>query len=125
LHRTLTLCDLRNMDTNEDGAVDREEFILFMLQALQKVDRSTVQKLRDIFDSLDTNGNGILEYDDLIEISRANCLPALEQVEEAVLKKHADLLDLPTGANHNHHYHNGRHPVAVTTGHHRRNHTSP
>jgi voltage-gated potassium channel len=92
LHRTMTLCDLRNMDTNTDGAVDREEFILFMLQALQKVDRSTVQKLPYIFDGLDRNGNGILEYDDLIEIRQSNYLPALEQVEEAVARQNG-LLD--------------------------------
>jgi voltage-gated potassium channel len=98
LHRTMTLCDLRNMDTNTDGAVDREEFILFMLQALQKVDRSTVQKLRDIFDALDRNGNGILEYDDLIEIRQSNYLPALEQVEEAVARQNG-LLDHTAGGN--------------------------
>jgi hypothetical protein len=117
LHRTLTLCDLRNMDTNADGAVDREEFILFMLQALQKVDRSTVKKLRDIFDTLDTNGNGILEYDDLIEIRRSNYLPALEQVQEAV-RKNGLLDDLATTKGKN----NGN---KKTTGHHRRTRTSP
>jgi Ion channel len=90
LHSALTLCDIRNMDTNDDGAVDREEFVLFMLQALQKVDHDTVQKLRDIFDSLDRNGNGLLQSDDLMEIRRSNYLPALERVQE----QHAGLFEL-------------------------------
>lgn len=82
LHRSLTLCDIRNMDTNEDGKVDREDFITFMLVALQKVDRSTIDQLKSIFDSLDTNGNGLLEEDDLVELAEENYLPTLQRIRE-------------------------------------------
>jgi Ca2+-binding EF-hand superfamily protein len=68
LHRSITLCDLRRMDANDDGMVDMEEFITFMLVALQKVDKESIDDLRAIFRSLDTNGNGMLEKDDLVEI---------------------------------------------------------
>lgn len=84
LHRSLTMCDIRKMDTNEDGAVDREDFITFMLVALQKVDRTTINELREIFDSLDKNGNGLLEADDFNEWAEESYMPALEQVKEEV-----------------------------------------
>lgn len=98
------------MDANDDGAVDREEFILFMLQALQKVDRSTVNELRDIFDSLDSNGNGLLEFDDLIEYRQDNYLPALEHVRDAALNsgfsEHLTLPPALAGKKVNHRRHN-------------------
>ncbi len=82
LHRSLTLCDLRNMDTNADGKVNREEFLCFMLVALQKVDRETIDQLKSIFDSLDTNKNGLLEEEDLVELAEDNYLPTLKQIQK-------------------------------------------
>jgi len=80
LHRTLTMCDIRNMDSNDDGAVDREDFVTFMLVALQKVDRSTIDELREIFDRLDTHGDGLLDAGDLIDLAEENYLPTLERI---------------------------------------------
>mmetsp|Transcript_1590 Transcript_1590/g.2852 ORF Transcript_1590/g.2852 Transcript_1590/m.2852 type:complete len:410 (+) Transcript_1590:127-1356(+) len=66
MRRSITLCDLRAMDANDDGMVSMEEFISFMLVALQKVDKELLDELRAVFRSLDTNENGMLEKDDLI-----------------------------------------------------------
>jgi Ca2+-binding EF-hand superfamily protein len=41
-----------------------------MLVALQRVDQSAIDELRDIFYALDRNGNGMLEKDDLVEITQ-------------------------------------------------------
>ena len=66
MRRSLTLCDLRAMDANDDGKVSMEEFLTFMLVVLQKVDRELLDELRSVFRALDTNHNGLLEKDDLI-----------------------------------------------------------
>ena len=38
-----------------------------MLVALQKCDQETIDELKDIFQSLDINDNGVIDKDDLIE----------------------------------------------------------
>jgi Ca2+-binding EF-hand superfamily protein len=49
--------------------VDREEFIIFLLVALQKVDQELIDELKAIFAALDRNGNGKLEKDDLVALN--------------------------------------------------------
>jgi hypothetical protein len=78
LHRSVTRCDLNRMDANQDGMVDMEEFLTFMLVALQKVDRESIDDLKTIFRSLDTNGNGMLDKDDLVEL--AECFDTNELI---------------------------------------------
>ena len=41
-----------------------------MLVALQKCDQETIDELKDIFQSLDINDNGVIDKDDLIENTR-------------------------------------------------------
>jgi potassium channel subfamily K len=67
LKRSLTMCDIRKMDANSDGVVDFEEFLIFMLVALGKVDKTSIDELRTIFKSLDANGSGMLEREDLLD----------------------------------------------------------
>jgi hypothetical protein len=69
LHRSVTRCDLSRMDANHDGMVDMEEFLTFMLVALQKVDRESIDDLKTIFRSLDKNGNGMIDHDDLVDLA--------------------------------------------------------
>jgi potassium channel subfamily K len=69
LHRSVTRCDLGRMDANKDGMVDMEEFLTFMLVALQKVDRDSIDDLKTIFRSLDKNGNGMIDQDDLVDLA--------------------------------------------------------
>ena len=70
------------MDSNEDGKVDREDFVTFMLVALQKVDRQTIDELRNIFESLDANGNGLLEENDLVVLAEENYLPTVKRIHK-------------------------------------------
>ena len=70
LKRSITQCDLRKMDSNRDGKVDMEEFMSFMLVALQKVDQESIDDIKSIFYSLDADGNGVLEKDDLVALSQ-------------------------------------------------------
>jgi hypothetical protein len=72
LRRTAKACDLRRMDANGDGLVDREEFICFMLVALQKVDKEAIDELRTIFESLDTSGVGTLKKEEIVELVDQN-----------------------------------------------------
>lgn len=80
LRRTITRCDLRNMDANHDGAVDMEEFLCFMLVALQKVDQESIDDLRDIFNNLDTNSNGVLDKDDLVELTQSSAWSEMKRI---------------------------------------------
>jgi Ion channel/EF-hand domain pair len=68
LHKSVTRCDLRRMDSNHDGQVDLCDFLSFMLVALQKVDKESIDELKTIFQSLDKNGNGTLEKEDLVDL---------------------------------------------------------
>jgi potassium channel subfamily K len=88
LHRSVTRCDLSRMDANHDGMVDMEEFLTFMLVALQKVDRESIDDLKTIFRSLDTNGNGMLDKDDLVELAER-----FDSTEFIVLAEQNSLLD--------------------------------
>ena len=81
LHRALTLCDLRKMDSNRDGSITKEEFISYMLVALQKVDQEFIDDLREIFDNLDTTGTGSLEKRDLVKLTKKNYRP-LQRIKD-------------------------------------------
>lgn len=64
LQRSITLCDLDSMDEDNNGDVDREEFISFMLVALQKVTKEDIDELRQVFRRLDVdNSNSINKFD--------------------------------------------------------------
>ena len=65
LNRQLSLQDLIHMDTDHDGEVIWAEFLEFMLLAMQKVDAEDIAQLREIFDKLDTSGDGVLTKEDL------------------------------------------------------------
>jgi len=81
LNRSMTLCDMRKMDRDDDGKVDKFDFVAFLLVALQKVDRATIDELSEVFDSLDKNGNGTLEAEDLIDLAEEHYLPTVERVK--------------------------------------------
>jgi Ion channel len=69
LRKTITLCDIRRMDANQDDTVDMEEFLTFMLVALQKVDPQDLEDLKQTFYALDANGNGLLDKGDLVQLT--------------------------------------------------------
>ena len=81
LHQALTLCDLRKMDADKDGTVTKEEFMCFMLVALQQVEQELVDDLREIFDKFDTTGSGTLDKRDLVNLTKKNYKP-LKKINE-------------------------------------------
>ena len=70
LNRTMTLSDLRTLDLDDDGVVDRAEFLCYMLIALQKVDREDIDDILQAFYRLDRDGSGSLSENDLHCVSR-------------------------------------------------------
>lgn len=70
LQRELTFSDLRMMDDNFDDKVELWEFLSFMLVAMQKVDKKSIDELKALFYSLDANGTGALEKADLILLAQ-------------------------------------------------------
>ena len=78
LRRSMTRFDLRQMDENDDGMVSMEEWLTFMLVSLQKVDANFLEDLKSIFYELDTNGNGFVDKDDLVDIHKT---PQWKQIQ--------------------------------------------
>ncbi|KAL3911906.1 MAG: hypothetical protein SGARI_001416 [Bacillariaceae sp.] len=60
LNRALTLSDIQRMDFDSDGSVSREEFLIYMLTTLQKVDEEDINEILGLFRKLDRNGDGAL-----------------------------------------------------------------
>jgi hypothetical protein len=74
LKRAITLCDLNRMDADDDGEVHLIDFLSFMLVALQKVDQESIDELKELFKNLDSNGNGVLDKDDVIAMTESSPL---------------------------------------------------
>eukprot|EP00563_Minutocellus_polymorphus_P016521 CAMPEP_0181058498 /NCGR_PEP_ID=MMETSP1070-20121207/20854_1 /TAXON_ID=265543 /ORGANISM="Minutocellus polymorphus, Strain NH13" /LENGTH=371 /DNA_ID=CAMNT_0023138059 /DNA_START=204 /DNA_END=1319 /DNA_ORIENTATION=- len=70
LNRELTLADLAVMDEDGDGSVQMGEFLSFMLVAMQKVSAEEIQELKELFRSLDADGGGTLQKEDLMILSQ-------------------------------------------------------
>jgi hypothetical protein len=66
LNRTMTLNDLQMMDTDADGMVQKHEFLAFMLVALQKVEKSDIDCLLELFNHLDVSKTGAVTKDDVL-----------------------------------------------------------
>ena len=65
LARAMTLSDVRRMDTDRDGHVSPEEFMCYMLLALQKVKQEDIDEIRALFDKFDKDNDGDIDKDDL------------------------------------------------------------
>jgi hypothetical protein len=73
LSRALTLSDIERMDFDSDGSVSREEFLIYMLTTLQKVEEDDINEILSLFSKLDKTGDGTLDSDDLMAtVLRAN-----------------------------------------------------
>ena len=64
-HRKLTLKDLEEMDFGGDGNVNSEEFLIFMLVTLGKVDSASIDQIQALFRKLDADGGGYLDMADI------------------------------------------------------------
>jgi len=65
LGRELTMEDLDNMNTDDDGEVSELEFIEFMLKTMKKVDQNLLDDLHASFKKMDADGSGSLQKEDL------------------------------------------------------------
>ena len=59
------------IEADDDGIVSPEEYVIFNLKQMGKVDEDTVSLLRDQFKALDADGSGELDAKDLELLSRA------------------------------------------------------
>lgn len=67
LQRAMTLADLRVMDTDKDEKVAPDEFLRYMLVALQKVEQDEIDEIMEIFRKLDKSNTGFIEKQDLMD----------------------------------------------------------
>jgi potassium channel subfamily K len=65
LKRALNEGALDKMDSNDDDAVTKDEFLVYMLKILGKVDPEDIEKILRLFDNLDKDGSGSLTKADL------------------------------------------------------------
>jgi len=70
LNRNLTLCDLKNLDVNEDGTVDLVEFMSYMLVSMQKVEKADLEEIVATFRRLDRDQNGHLDANDIVRFNK-------------------------------------------------------
>lgn len=70
------------MDADEDGMVSREEWLTFMLVMLQKVDRESIDQLKDIFHSIDRNDNGFIDKEDLVHFQETPQWKSIRKVSD-------------------------------------------
>lgn len=66
LARGLQLSDLEDMDKDGNGVVTKVEFLEFMLLSMEKVDKEFLNRIHDQFDSLDADGSGALDKQDIV-----------------------------------------------------------
>jgi potassium channel subfamily K len=65
LNRALNESALEKMDTNDDNTVTKDEFLVYMLKTLAKVEQSDIDKILELFDKLDKDNSGSLTRDDI------------------------------------------------------------
>lgn len=70
MDRKMTLEDLDEMDTNDDGEVDLFEFMSFMLSKMGKVDIDMMNDLKDLFESLDETLSNTIQKEDLLLLAQ-------------------------------------------------------
>ncbi len=66
LSRSLTSEDIENMDFGGDGTVNKEEFLVFMLVSMGKVDQGSIDQISNLFDALDKDDDNCLDITDVV-----------------------------------------------------------
>ena len=67
--RAISISDLKKMDLDGDSIVTKDEFLVYMLTTLQKVERSDIDEIFDLFNELDKTKTGTLTSEDIRFIS--------------------------------------------------------
>jgi hypothetical protein len=65
LQRAMTLADIQAMDYDCDSRVSPDEFLRYMLVALQKVDKEDIDEIMAVFEKLDMGKSGYIEKEDI------------------------------------------------------------
>ena len=65
LARSLSLADLEIMDEDQNGRVDKAEFLAYMLCTLQKISKDDVNEIMELFHKLDVDNDNYLTKGDL------------------------------------------------------------
>ena len=65
LNRALNESALEKMDSNHDDKVTKDEFLVYMLKTLAKVDPSDIDKILELFHKLDKDKTGPLTKADI------------------------------------------------------------
>jgi len=65
----ITESDIEKMDLDDNGYVTKDEFLIFMLLTLQKVESADIDEIVDLFHKLDKDNSGTLCVDDIATIS--------------------------------------------------------
>ncbi|GMH75128.1 hypothetical protein TL16_g06660 [Triparma laevis f. inornata] len=68
--RELTIEDLEQMNTDDDGEVSQLEFVEFMLKTMKKVDQALLDDLHAQFRKMDADNSGSLQKSDLELIAK-------------------------------------------------------
>lgn len=84
LDRQLTLEDLKKMDKDGDNKVDREEFLIFMLVAMEKTDKATIDKILELFELWDADADNGLEPSDILKRAYGKGVKDQDQKEKSV-----------------------------------------
>ena len=88
LNLGLSTDHLEAMDSNGDGTVDREEYVLFMLLEMGLVSQSEIEELFDQFERLDVTDSGYLDQADLVLMAKLR----EEQAEAKLQEEQAEAM---------------------------------
>eukprot|EP00536_Pseudo-nitzschia_multiseries_P000123 jgi/Psemu1/177967/e_gw1.3.68.1 len=67
--RAMRESDLEKMDTNKDNRVSKDEFLVYMLTTMQKVEKDDIDEIFELFNKFDKDRSGVLTANDLRVIS--------------------------------------------------------
>jgi len=73
---------IREMDTDEDGAIECPEFLIYMLLKLNRVRRADVDELKNLFALLDADGNGLIDENDIVKKEKMASKDKIDTIEK-------------------------------------------
>jgi Ca2+-binding EF-hand superfamily protein len=68
-NRKLTENDFELMDVEGEGHVGYDEFLVFMLVAMGKVNPEDIQKMEELYQRLDAENEGAIKIEDLFTLA--------------------------------------------------------
>eukprot|EP01134_Creolimax_fragrantissima_P006746 CFRG6746T1 len=79
---------LEEADLDSDGVVNKAEFILYYMVKISMIDIQMVNKVGDLFDKFDQDGNGVLDIDDIrLPANIENAMQIIQAAKEDQRKR--------------------------------------